>query len=322
MKRREFITLIGGAAAAWPLAARAQQQTMPVVGYLQRPAPIRNDFGSFLDGLRALGYEEGRNIRIERRYGNSDDKRLRELAQELARLNPVVIVVDGPITIGMVQAATTTIPIVSAIITDPGLFGITQLNRPGGNLTGLSTLGDVLFAKRVQLLKEMLPQIRTIAVLRSPPNLKPAATQVTSEAANALGLTVRIYDAGERSTWPSVFAAMANDKCDALLQFTDGKFAARTTFLAVLAVARHLPAMYGEREFVDAGGLVSYGVSLGDQFRRAAGYVDKIIKGAKAGDLPVEQPTKFELVINADTAKALGLQIPDRLLAIADKVIE
>ena len=129
------------------------------------------DFRSFLDGLRALGYEEGRNIRVERRYGNSDDKRLRELAQELARLKPVVIVVDGPITIGMVQAATTTIPIVSAIITDPGLFGITQLNRPGGNLTGLSTLGDVLFAKRVELLKEMLPQIRTIAVLRSPPNL-------------------------------------------------------------------------------------------------------------------------------------------------------
>jgi len=180
-KRREFITLLGGAAVAWPLAARAQQSAMPVVGYLERSAPIRNDFGSFLDGLRALGYEEGRNIRIERRYGNSDDKRLRKLAQELARLNPVVIVVDGPITIGMVQAATTTIPIVSAIMGDPGLLGITQLNRPGGNLTGLSTLGDVLFAKRVELLKEMLPQIRTIAVLRSPPNLKPTAMQVNSQ---------------------------------------------------------------------------------------------------------------------------------------------
>jgi len=321
IKRREFITLLGGA-AAWPLAARAQQSAMPVVGYLERSAPIRNDFGSFLDGLRALGYEEGRNIRIERRYGNSDDKRLRELAQELARLNPVVIVVDGPITIGMVQAATTTIPIVSAIMGDPGLLGITQLNRPGGNLTGLSTLGDVLFAKRVELLKEMLPQIRTIAVLRSPPNLKPTAMQVTSEAAKTLGLTVRIYDAGERSTWPSMFAAMVDDKCDALLQFTDAKFAALTTALVVLAVARHLPAMYGEREFVEAGGLISYGISLGDQFRRTAGYVDKIIKGAKAGDLPVEQPTKFELVINANTAKALGLNIPDKLLARADEVIE
>jgi len=168
----------------------------------------------------------------------------------------------------------------------------------------------------------MLPQIRTIAVLRSPPNLKPAATQVTGEAAKALGLTVRIYDAGERSTWPSMFAAMVDDKCDALLQFTDAKFAALTTALVVLAVARHLPAMYGEREFVDAGGLVSYGVSLGDQFRRAAGYVDKIIKGANAGDLPVEQPTKFELVINLMTAKALGLTVPDKLLALADEVIE
>jgi putative tryptophan/tyrosine transport system substrate-binding protein len=322
MRRREFITLLGGAAAAWPLAARAQQAAMPVVGYLPRAAPIRNDFGKFLDGLRALGYEEGRNIRIERHYGNSDDKRLRELAQELARLNPVVIVVDGPVTIGMVQAATTTIPIVSAIMGDPELFGIAQLNRPGGNLTGLTTLGDVLFAKRVELLKEMLPQIQTIAVLRSLPNLKPAATQVTSEAAKALGLTVRIYDAGERSTWPSMFAAMVDDKCDALLQFTDGKFAAVTTALVVLAVARHLPAMYGEREFVDAGGLASYGVSLGDQFRRAAAYVDKIIKGAKPGDLPVEQPTKFELVINANTAKALGLEVPPTLLARADEVIE
>jgi putative ABC transport system substrate-binding protein len=161
-----------------------------------------------------------------------------------------------------------------------------------------------------------------VAVLRAPPNISPIAMAVITDAANALGLAIRTYDAGERSTWPALFAAISDDKCDALLQFSDGRFATETTQLVVLAIAHHLPAIYVEREFVDAGGLASYGINYADQWRRAAGYVDKIIKGAKPGDLPIEQPTRFELVINMKTAKALDLAIPPTLPLRADEVIE
>jgi putative ABC transport system substrate-binding protein len=325
MRRREFIALLGGAAtSSLPFASplRAQQAGVPVVGFLQRSAPIRDDFKHFWDGLAALGYEAGRNIRIEQRYAGGSDTRLHELAQEITKLNPAVIVVDGSITIATVQAATKTIPIVATIITDPERFSITNLAKPGGNLTGLSTFGDVLYAKRLELLKEMLPQVRRVAVLRAPPNLSPIAMRVINDAGRALGLELRTYDAGAPGTWPALFAAMGADKCDAILQFSDGRFATRTTELVVLAIAQRLPAVYAEREFVDAGGLASYGISFPDQWRRAAGFVDKILRGAKPGDLPVEQPTRFELVINMKTAKALGLAIPPALPLRADAVIE
>jgi putative ABC transport system substrate-binding protein len=322
MRRRDFIAIIGNAAAGWPLAGYAQQGPLPLVVFLQRTAPIRRDFENFHSGLVALGYERGRNVQIERRYAGSNDARLRELAHEAAQLNPAVIVVDGGVTATAVQAATTTIPLVMTIMSDPERFGITNLAKPGGHVTGLSTLTDVLYAKRLELLKEIHPNIHRIAVLRPLPNVSAIGTRVTSEAARSLGLELRTYDAGTPDTWATLFAAMRNDKCDALLQFIDGRFANRTTDLVILAAAHRLPAIYAEREFVDAGGLASYGISLADQWRRAASYVDKILKGAKPGDLPVQQPTRFELVINMRTARALGLAVPPALLSRADEVIE
>ncbi len=322
VRRREFIALLGGTAAAWPLAARAQQAGAPVVAFLQRSAPIRGDFRHFSDGLAKLGYEAGRNIRIEQRYADGSDARLNVLVEDITKLNPAVIVVDGAITIKAVQTATKTIPIVAAIIADPERFGITNLAKPGGNLTGFSTFTDILYAKRLELLKEMLPQARRIAVLRAPPNISPIAMRVIDEAGHALGLELRMYDAGVPNTWPALFAAIVADKCDALLQFTDARFAGRATELVILAIAQRLPAVYGEREFVEAGGLASYGVSLADQWRRAAGYVDKILKGDKPGELPVELPTRFEFVINMKTANALGLAVPPDLPLRADEVIE
>jgi len=323
VKRREFITGLAGAAVVGPRGAWAQQSAgQPIVGFLQRSGPIRNDFGYFLEGLQALGYEDRRNIRLERRYAYGDSQKLRELADELARLKPVAIVVDGSVTIEIARDVTPTIPIVAAIITDPERFGITQLSRPAGNLTGLSTLGDALSAKRLELIKEMLPQAQNVAVLRAPPNVSATAMQVTSDAAKALGLNVQVYDAGERSEWPSMFAQMTADNCHAMLQFTDARFAAGVSNLVVLAVANRLPAVYGEREFVDAGGLASYGINFSDQWRRTAGYVDKIIKGATTRELPIEQPTRFALVVNINTARALNLSLPPALLGRADEVIE
>ena len=322
LRRREFITLLGGAVTAWPLAAGAQQARAPVVAFLQRTAPIRGDFRHFSEGLAKLGYEAGRNIRIEQRYADGVDARLSDLIEEITKLNPAVIVVDGSITIAAVQAATKTIPIVAAIMPDPVRFGITNLARPGGNLTGFSTFTDTLYAKRLELLKQMLPQARRIAVLRAPPNISPVAMRIINEAGHALGLELRTYDAGVPDTWPALFAAIVADKCDALLQFTDARFAGRATELVILAIAQRLPAVYGEREFVEAGGLASYGVNLADQWRRAAGYVDKILKGDKPGELPIELPTRFEFVINMKTANAIGLAVPPDLPLRADEVIE
>ena len=322
MRRRDFVTLLGGAAATWPLAARAQQVSAPIVGFLQRSGPIRGDFAHFRDGLAALGYEPGRNIRIEQRYADGSDARLAELVQDFTRLNPTVLVIDGPVTFAAVQAATKTIPIVATLISDPERFGISNIAHPGGNVTGVANFHAILHAKRLELLKELLPQARRIAVLRAPPNLDLLAMRLTGEAGRALNLELRTYDAGAPGTWPALFKTMADDKCDALLQFTDGRFASRITELVILAIAHRIPAVYGEREFVDAGGLASYGISYPAQWRRAAAYVDKILKGAKAGDLPVEQATRFEFVINMKTANALGLAIPPALPLRADEVIE
>ena len=322
MRRRQLLGFLGGTAVFGPMTARAQLASVPVIAFLQRSGPIRNDFGNFLEGMRALGYEDGRNLRIEPRYSYGDDQKLEELARELVLLNPVAIVVDGTITIRTVQTITKTIPIVSAIISDPERIGIAELRRPLTNVTGLSTFGDALLGKRLEILKEIVPRAREVAVLRAQHNISEVAMRVTNEAATALGLNIRIYDAGERNTWPSTFAEMISDKCEGLLQFTDARLAAGATNLVVLAIANRLPTVYGEREFVDAGGLASYGISFPDQWRRAAGYVDKIIKGAKVVDLPVEQPRRFILAINVNTAKALGITFSTTLLARADEVIE
>jgi putative ABC transport system substrate-binding protein len=322
VKRREFFTLLGGVAAL-PLAARAQQQAMPVVGFLQRGDPIRGDFAAFQSGLQALGYEQGRNIRVEQRYGGGADvQRMSALARELIGMNATVIVTDGMPTVEAVRKETNSIPLVSALLSDPMRLGITNLNRPGGQVTGLSNLVDVLFVKRVELLKEMLPQARRVAVLRDPVNLSPVAVRVTDDAAKTLGRELRNHDAPNRDVWPAVFSAISQDRPDALLQFGAATFAGSPRELASLALTHRLPAVYTEREFIEAGGLLSYGISYADQWRRAAGSVDKILKGAAAADLPIEQPTRFELVINLKAAKMLGIAVPPTLLARADEVIE
>jgi putative ABC transport system substrate-binding protein len=321
-RRRQFITLLGGAAAAWPLAARAQQPAMPVIGFLQRSYPVRTDFADFRDGLKALGYEDGRNIRIEQRYAGLDMDRVRAFSRELVEMKVKVIVIDGFATIQTVMAATKTIPIVSALIAGPDQFGIASLARPGGNLTGLSVSTDDLGGKRLELLKELIPNARRVAVLRDRYNINTVQLQVIENVARALDVELRLFEAAETDTWPGVFDLIAEYQPDALLQLTNATFASNPTKLAALAVARRLPAIYGEREFVDAGGLLSYGISFSDQWRRAAGYVDKILKGAEPGDLPIEQPTKFEIVINLKTAKAIGLTVPTATLLRATEVIE
>jgi putative tryptophan/tyrosine transport system substrate-binding protein len=322
IKRREFITLLGGAAVAWPLSARAQQPTMPVIGFLQRSNPIRTDFADFRDGLKALGYEDGRNIRIEQRYAGLDMDRLRAFSQELVGMKVKVIVIDGLTTIQTVMTATKTIPIVSALIAGPDQFGIASLARPGGNLTGLSVFTDDIGGKRFELLKELLPNARRFAVLRDRFNINAVQLHNIEDVARALGAELRVFEAAEADTWPVVFAMIAEYQPDALLQLTNATFASNPAKLAALAIARRLPVIYGEREFVDAGGLMSYGISFSDQWRRAAGYVDKILKGAEPGELPIEQPTKFEFVITLKTAKAIGLTVPTPTLLRATEVIE
>jgi putative tryptophan/tyrosine transport system substrate-binding protein len=323
MKRRAFLTLLGGAAAAtWPLAAMAQHSAIPVVGFLQRTGRIRSDFWNFLGGLTAMGYEQGRNIRIEQRYAGGSEERLHELVGELVGMKPAVLVVDGIVTVEAVQSRTTAIPVVSVVISDPSRLGITNLNRPGGNVTGLTTLIDFLFAKRLELVKELLPHARRVAVVRNAVNVSLIAEEVTRQAAMALSVELRIFQQHTAGNWSALFAEIADERPDALLQFGDASFANRPREFVELALVRRMPVMYGERDFVTAGGLISYGVNFSEQWRRAASYVDKILKGSNPGDLPIEQPTKFELVINLKTAKSLGLEIPPTLLARADEVIE
>jgi ABC-type uncharacterized transport system substrate-binding protein len=322
LHRREFITLLGGAAAAWPLAARAQQPAMPVVGFLQRSKPVRTDFADFRDGLKTLGYQDGRNIRIEQRYAGLDIDLLRAFAQEFVGMNVKVIVIDGFATIQTVMAATKTIPIVSALIAGPDQFGIANLARPGGNLTGLAVSADDLGGKRLELLKELVPNTRRVAVLLDRYNINTVQLNAIQNVARGLDVELRLFQAAEVDTWPGVFDLITEYQPDALLQLTNATFASNPMKLAALAVERRLPAVYGEREFVDAGGLMSYGINFSDQWRRAASYVDKILKGAEPGELPIEQPTKFEFVINLKTAKAIGLAVPTPTLLRATEVIE
>jgi putative ABC transport system substrate-binding protein len=324
MRRREFIAALGGAATAgvWPFAARAQQPAMPVIGFLQRSNPVRTDFADFREGLKALGYEEGRNIRIERRYAGLDVDRVRMFAQELTNMNVKVIVVDGSATIQIVMATTKTIPIVAAIISSPTRFNIANLARPGGNLTGLSNLGDDLDGKRLELLKELIPDARRVAALTDRDNVNPVSRRGMEYVAKILGVELRIFEATDPGTWPAVFASIADFQPGALLQAPSANFASAPKEAVALAAARRLPAVYAEHDFIDAGGLMAYGISLSDQWRRTAAYVDKILKGATPGELPIEQPTKFDLAINLKAAKTLAIEVPTSILLRASEVIE
>jgi putative tryptophan/tyrosine transport system substrate-binding protein len=322
--RRGFMTLLGGAAAGWPLATRAQQK-LARIGFLRQAGPHEKQFDAFREGLRAGGYVEGQNILIEQRYAAGAYDRLSELATELVRANVEVIVVDGTAAAKACKGATATIPIVFALAVDPVADGLAEsFARPDGNLTGLTmAAGYALAGKRVELLKDIVGDVSRVAVLSNPGN-PPHVPYVreTERAASALGLVMRAFEVRRPADLRAAFAAMADWRADGLVTLTDGMLFSQRDRVVELALKSKLPAVYPEAEFVAAGGLSSYGPSLPDLFRRTASYVDKILKGAKPGDLPIEQPTKFELAINLKTAQALGLVISREFQLRADEVIE
>jgi putative tryptophan/tyrosine transport system substrate-binding protein len=322
MRRREFITLLGGAAASvsLPFAAHAQQsRKVPRIGVLLpgTPASFSLRTKAFLEGLRDLGYLEGQTIEIEWKWGQDRVEGLPELAAELVRRNVEVIVTGGTPAAKALKGATGTIPIVMAIIGDPVAAGLVDsLARPGGNATGFSIVAPDLSGKRLELLREIVPNVSPVAVMLNTRNPQSQfELKETQTAARALGLRLHPIQVSPDDTLEQAFAAMSNASARTLIILTDPIFFSQRKSIVDLAARHRLPAMYFFQEFAKEGGLVSYGPSDLDLYRRSATYVDRILKGAKAGELPVEQPTKFELVINLKTAKAIGLDIPPMLLA-------
>jgi ABC-type uncharacterized transport system substrate-binding protein len=328
MKRREFITLLGGAAAAWPLAARAQQARVPVLGFVsfaQREATLQASwYQAFHDGLRELGWMPGSNVLIEYRFADNDPGRLTALTHELVRLKPDAIFVPTRPALPTVKEITTTIPIVFVSLGDPIAEGwVATLARPGANLTGVAGLSPDLAGKRLELLRELVPSLAKVAVLWNPANrAEEVAVKATETAAQSLGMSVGVEHAGNSSEFDRVFSAIARSGAKAVVVLPDPMFLANRQQLVELTNRSRLPAIYMETGFVAVGGLISYGPNFTELFRRAAAYVDKILKGAKPGDLPVEQPTKFELSINLKAAAAIGVTVPTSILLRADEVIE
>jgi len=325
MKRREFIALIGGA-ATWSFAAAAQTPSkIPQVGYIAGGNPIVGGhiFEAFRQGLRELGYVEGQTITLDVRWAEGRLERVPELIAELVRLKVDVLVVGNSPTALAAKSATRTIPIVM-FAGDPVALGlVASLARPGGNVTGQSYLNVELNSKRLELIKQLVPDLTRIAVLRNPTvAIHANFWQTTEVAARKLGVTLQPLDVRGPEDFEAAFAAATRDNAQAILAFDDPVTIAYTSQIVALAANSRLPTMYGFREFPDNGGLMSYGPNFVVLFRRAATFVDKILKGAKPADLPVEQATKFELVMNLKTANALGLTVPPSLLAQADEVIE
>ena len=330
MNRRAFIVLIGGA-AAMPLAAtsrvaRAQQPAMPVIGFLHQGSPQSNAhvIDAFRRGLQETGHVEGRNVVLEFRWANGEYNRLPALAADLVRRQPSVIAAALLPAAHAVKAATATIPVVFVSGSDPIETGlVTSLNRPTGNVTGVSLFSVPLIAKRLELLHELVPGAAAVAVLVNPANPNADSNMREIEAAgHRAGLRIAFIEISSDQDYDAAFSLISQRQAGALIVSADGFFASRRGQLVALAARLAVPTIYFQREFVDAGGLISYGASSPDMYRHAGIYTGKILKGAKPTELPIEQPTKFELVINLPTAKALGLDIPPMLLARADEVIE
>ena len=327
IRRREFITLLGCAAAAWPRSAYAQQPAMPVIGYLSGFAPTGFPpyLAAFNEGLGAAGYVEGRNVAIEYRWAESQYDRLPALAADLVRRQVNVIVATGVTASPMAaKAATNTIPIVFLTGGDPVKLGlVASLNQPGGNITGVTWLNNTMAAKRLEFLRELVPGAATIGFLVNPANPNAfAETADAQEAARAFRLRTHAENASSERDIDAAFARFVEARVDVLFIAADPLFTAKRDQLASLAARHAIPAGYGARPNIAAGGLMSYGASTTDAYRQVGVYAGRILKGEKPADLPVQQSVKFELVINLKTAKTLGLDVPDKLLALADEVIE
>ena len=327
MNRRQFITLLGGAAATWPLAARAQQTAMPVIGFLNIASPraFASFVAAFRRGLNAGGYVEGRNVTIEYRWAEGDYDRLREQAADLVKRQVTLIVATGGTTAALVaKNATGTIPILfisGANPVDEGL--VTSFGRPDGNATGVSVYTSELVGKRLQLLRELLPGAAMIAVLGNPTGVVyKLETKDLEQAADAAGLHLLILEVTAESGFEAAFALAHQQRAEGLFVSADAFFTSKRNQIIELAARHRLPAAYPWREYALAGGLMSYGSSIPDAYRLIGEYAGRILNGANPSDLPVQQPTTFDLVLNLKTANALGLEIPVKLLALADEVIE
>ena len=326
MKRRDFITLLGGA-AAWPIAARAQQPAMPVIGFLdvRSPDALGGRLRAFHQGLKETGFIESENVSILYRFAENRSDRLAEMAADLVHRGVAVISTGGPPAAFAARAATTTIPTLFIVAQDPVSLGlVTTLARPGGNLTGINLFNTEVAAKRLSLLHELVPKASRVAVLVSPAD--PANTKSTLQelqaAAAGMGLQIEVLNADNSGAINAAFEKIESLRPDALFVAASPYLNGRHVQLVQLAAFHRLPAAYALRESAEVGGLMSYGTNIADAFRQIGVYAGRILKGAKPADLPVVQASKFELIINAQTATMLGLPVPDKLLAVADEVIE
>jgi len=327
LRRREFITLVGGGAIAWPLAAPAQHQPMPVIGFLHSasPGPLAHLVRAFRQGLNEAGYVEGKNVAIEYRWAEGQNDRLPAMAADLVRRQVTVIAAPTLSAVLAAKAATTTIPVVFEVGDNPVELGlVTSLNRPSGNLTGVTSLNTQVGPKRLELLQELVPTASIIALLVNPtnPKLSEPLSRDLQAAARSLGLQLHVVHASTDRDIDIIFATLVQLRTDGLVIANDAFFVNQIDQLAALSVRHAVPTIFATREFAAAGGLASYGTSLTDLFRQVGVYTGRILKGEKPTDLPVQQATKIELIINLKTAKALGLTVPLTLLGRADEVIE